>query len=162
MGECRSASCCATTTPSFSRGFDDVFMADGAKIIKTPVQAPKANAFAERWVRTVRAECLDWTLVLGRRHLLRLLRGYIRHYNEQRPHRSLALAVPEAGSGVHRRSTLERSGVAMCSAALSTSITRWQHDESGFPCPTGIGAMGWRWPPVALLLNIPTGPEERT
>ncbi len=45
----------------------------------------------------MRAECLDWTLVLGRRHLLRLLRGYVRHYNEQRPHRSLALAVPEAG-----------------------------------------------------------------
>jgi putative transposase len=44
----------------------------------------------------VRSECLDWTLVLGRRHLLRLLRGYVRHYNEQRPHRSLALAVPEA------------------------------------------------------------------
>jgi hypothetical protein len=43
----------------------------------------------------VRAECLDWTLLLGRRHLLRLLRGYVRHYNEQRPYRSLALAVPQ-------------------------------------------------------------------
>jgi putative transposase len=44
---------------------------------------------------TVRAECLDWMLVLGRRHLLRLLHGYVRHYNQQRPHRGLALAVPE-------------------------------------------------------------------
>jgi putative transposase len=59
--------------------------------------APKANAHAERWVQTVRGECLDWTLVRGRRQLLRLLGGYVRHYNEQRPHRSLALAVPEAG-----------------------------------------------------------------
>ena len=61
--------------------------------------APKANAYAERWVQTVRAECLNWTLVLGRRHLLRLLRGYVRHYNQQRPHRSLALAVPEPEAG---------------------------------------------------------------
>ena len=45
--------------------------------------------------QTVRAECLDWTLVLGRRHLLRILRAYVRHYNQQRPHRGLALAVPE-------------------------------------------------------------------
>jgi putative transposase len=67
----------------------------GAEVIRTPIRAPKANAYAERWVQTVRAECLDWTLVLGRRHLLRLLRAYVRHYNQQRPHRGLALAVPE-------------------------------------------------------------------
>jgi len=54
----------------------------------------RSNAYAERWVQTVRAECLDWTLVLGRRHLLRLLRSYVRHYNEQRPHRGLALTIP--------------------------------------------------------------------
>jgi putative transposase len=51
---------------------------------------------AERWVQTARAECLDWTLVCGRRHLLRLLRAYVRHYDQQRPHRGLALAAPEA------------------------------------------------------------------
>jgi transposase InsO family protein len=79
----------------FSRAFDDVFAADGIQIIKTPIQAPRANAYAERWVATVRAECLDWTLLLGRRHLLRILRGYLRHYNQQRPHRGLALAVPD-------------------------------------------------------------------
>jgi putative transposase len=81
----------------FSRGFDDVFGSEGGQVLRTPLRAPKANAYAERWVQTVRAECLDWTLVLGRRHLLRLLRGYVCHYNEQRPHRSLALAVPDAG-----------------------------------------------------------------
>jgi putative transposase len=81
----------------FSRSFDEVFGSEGGQVLRTPIRAPTANAHAERWVQTVRAECLDWTLVLGRRHLLRLLRGYVRHYNEQRPHRSLALAVPEAG-----------------------------------------------------------------
>jgi transposase InsO family protein len=79
----------------FTRGFDEVFGSEGAEVLRTPIRAPKANAYAERWVQTVRAECLDWTLVLGRRHLLRLLRAYVRHYNQQRPHRSLVLAVPE-------------------------------------------------------------------
>jgi putative transposase len=58
----------------FTRAFDDVFAADGIQTIKTPVQAPNANAFAERWVRTVRQECLDWMLIWGRRHLERARR----------------------------------------------------------------------------------------
>jgi putative transposase len=79
----------------FTRSFDDVFGSEGGQVLRTPIRAPKANAHAERWVQTVRAECLDWTLVLGRRHLERVLREYVRHYNQQRPHRGLALAVPE-------------------------------------------------------------------
>jgi hypothetical protein len=78
----------------FTRAFDDVFASDGIQIIKTPIQAPNANAFAERWVRTVRPECLDWMLIWGRRHLERVLGEYVRHYNDQRPHRSLALRPP--------------------------------------------------------------------
>ncbi len=80
----------------FTRGFDDVFGSQGVKVIRTPIRPPKANASAERWVQTVRTECLDWTLVLGRRHPVRLLRAYVRHYNQQRPHRGLALAVLDA------------------------------------------------------------------
>jgi putative transposase len=53
----------------FSRSFDDVFCSEGAQVLMTPVLAPKANAHAERWVRTVGAECLDWLLILGRGHL---------------------------------------------------------------------------------------------
>jgi putative transposase len=79
----------------FTRSFDNVFRSEGGQVLRTPIRAPKANAYAERWVQTVRTECLDWTLVLGRRHLLRLLRRYVRHYNRQRPHRGLVLAVPE-------------------------------------------------------------------
>jgi len=78
----------------FSRPFDDIFASDGTQIITTPVQAPNAGAFAERWVRTVRQECLDWMLIRGRRHLERVLDEYVRHYNHQRPHRGLALRPP--------------------------------------------------------------------
>jgi putative transposase len=82
----------------YASSFDTVFAGDGIEVILTPVQAPRANAFAERWVRTVRAECLDWTLVLGRRHLERILRIYVAHYNAQRPHRGLDLRTPDGRS----------------------------------------------------------------
>ena len=79
----------------FTRGFDAVFASEGIEIIVTPVRSPKANAFAERFVRTVRAECLDWLLIVNRRHLERVLRVFVDHYNTHRPHRSLNLAPPE-------------------------------------------------------------------
>ncbi len=78
----------------FTRAFDDVFAAEGTQVITTPIQAPNANAFAERWVRTARQECLDWVLIWGRRQLERVLNEYVRHYNDERPHRSLALRPP--------------------------------------------------------------------
>jgi putative transposase len=59
----------------FTRAFDDVFAGDGIQVIRTPVQAPNANAVAERWVQTVRRECLDGMLVWGRRHLERVVDG---------------------------------------------------------------------------------------
>jgi putative transposase len=74
---------------------DEVFRSEGIRIIKTPIRAPRANAFAERWVRTVRTECLDWMLIFGRRHLERRLRAYVAHYNRARPHRGLDLRTPE-------------------------------------------------------------------
>jgi transposase InsO family protein len=79
----------------YSGAFDEVFRTEGARVILTPFRAPRANAFAERWVRTVRSECLDWTLVVGRRHLERVLRIYVEHYNRARPHRGLELATPQ-------------------------------------------------------------------
>ena len=74
--------------------FDEVFSTDGAQVICSPIRAPWANAFAERWVRTVRAECLDWVLILGRRHLERVLGVYAEHYKRERPHRELDLGTP--------------------------------------------------------------------
>jgi transposase InsO family protein len=79
----------------FSRSFDDVFASAGIRVIRTPIRAPNANAFAERWVETLRAECLDWLLILGPRHLDRVLPTYVQHYNRQRPHRGLQLRAPE-------------------------------------------------------------------
>jgi putative transposase len=78
----------------FTSSFDTIFHTEDATILKTPVRAPKANAFAERWVRTVREDCLDHTLITSRRHLEHTMRDYTRHYNQQRPHRALALATP--------------------------------------------------------------------
>jgi putative transposase len=76
--------------------FDEVFRSEGARVIRTPVRAPNANAYAERVIETVRAECLDWSLIQGRRHLDRTLATYAAHYNRGRPHRALALAPPVA------------------------------------------------------------------
>jgi putative transposase len=80
----------------FSGAFNEVFQTEGVTVIKTPVRAPNANAYAERWVRTVRAECLDWLLVTGRRQLERVLRIYVDHYNTQRPHRARELDCPDS------------------------------------------------------------------
>ena len=80
----------------FTASFDEVFRSEGIRVVPTPVCAPKANAYAERFVRTVRTECLDWLLILGRRHLESVLQTYIQHYNTERPHRGLALRPPEA------------------------------------------------------------------
>jgi hypothetical protein len=78
----------------FVASFDAVFAADGVRVVKTLVRAPRANAYAERWVRSVRAECMDWILIWNRRHLERVLTAYVAHYNRARPHRGIDLEVP--------------------------------------------------------------------
>jgi putative transposase len=100
----------------FSAVFDDVFRSAGIAIIRTPIGAPKAKAHAERWVGSVRRECLDWLLILGRKHLERVLRAYTTHYNEHRPHRALEQQPPlpkprpirrqQGALGVRRRDRL--------------------------------------------------------
>src|SRR6266542_7004783 len=81
----------------FTAAFDEVFRSEDIRVIHTPIRAPQANAYAERFVRTVRSECLDWLLILGHRHLEAVLRVYTAHYNRERPHRGPALLTPEAG-----------------------------------------------------------------
>jgi transposase InsO family protein len=83
----------------FSGGLDQVFTSEGVIVIRTPVQAPNANAHAERWVGSVRRECLDRLLIFSRRQLEHVLRVYTRHYNQHRPHRALALHPPEQAEG---------------------------------------------------------------
>jgi putative transposase len=97
-----------------SSAFDEVFRSEGINVIHTPIRAPQANAYAERFVRAVRAECLDWLPILARRHLERLLRSYTTHDNRERPHRGLALLPPDPAkaanpptlAAVHRRDQL--------------------------------------------------------
>lgn len=92
----------------FSHAFDEVFRSEGIEVLRTPVQAPNANAYAERWVRTVRADCLDRILILGRRHLEHVLRVYRRHYNEHRPHRALDLVPPDSPAPLEQATPTQR------------------------------------------------------
>jgi putative transposase len=82
----------------FPRAFDALLGIEEIKVIRTPVQAPNANAHMERWVGSVRRECLDRLLIVGRRQLEHVLRVYIHHYNRQRPHRALDLRPPDASA----------------------------------------------------------------
>lgn len=75
--------------------FDAVFHTEGIEILLTPPQAPRANAFAERWVRTIRRECLDRILIYNTRHLLVVLGEYLAHYNEHRPHQGRGQRAPD-------------------------------------------------------------------
>jgi transposase InsO family protein len=78
----------------FTAAFDGVFTSIGARIITTPVRAPRANAIAERWIGSIRRECTDRILITGQRHLRAILTEYIDHYDTHRPHRSLAQQPP--------------------------------------------------------------------
>jgi transposase InsO family protein len=78
----------------FTAAFDDVFAGNAARVIKTPVRSPRANAFAERFVGTLRRECLDHVLILGERHLRKVLAEYAQHYNGHRPHQGLQQEPP--------------------------------------------------------------------
>ena len=80
---------------TYSGALGEVFRSEGLHVMRTPIRSPRANAFSERFVRTARRECLDHVLVLGERHLTRILREYVKHYNEERPHRALSLQTPE-------------------------------------------------------------------
>jgi putative transposase len=79
----------------FTGAFDEVFTSLGARIIQTPVRAPRANAIAERWVGSVRRECTDRLLIYGEHHLSNVLAEYQRHYNLYRPHRARDLRPPQ-------------------------------------------------------------------
>ena len=88
----------------FTAAFDEIFRAEGIKILKTPVRTPVANAFAERWISTLRRELLDRTLIWNQAQLERIVVDYIDHYNEHRPHRSLDQRPPSRAGTTQIRS----------------------------------------------------------
>ncbi len=93
----------------FTASFDAVFATEGFHIIHTPFQAPNANAHAERWVRSVREECLDLILILNAPHLRRVLREYIDdYYNVARPHQGLAQKIPVPPPPQHKQGAVRR------------------------------------------------------
>jgi Integrase core domain len=133
----------------------------------TPVQAPNANACAERWVRTVRAECLDWLPIIGRDHLEQILRVYAVHYNTHRLHRALGLEPPDpppiqsssttaSQARVHRRDLLggllheyhRRAAwthlrTLRAIAGIATEPSTWELDR----CWCGVGELVEVQPP---------------
>lgn len=78
----------------FTVAFDTVFRSEGIDVIPTPVRAPSANAFMERWVRSVREECLDKLLIINQMHLRRVMRDYVEFFNTARPHQGLEQQIP--------------------------------------------------------------------
>ncbi|MER6948125.1 integrase core domain-containing protein [Nonomuraea sp. NPDC000554] len=98
----------------FSRSFDEVLAASGVRVIKTPVRSPRANAFAERFVGTLRRECLDHLLIYGLRHLRTVSAEYEGHFNHHRPHQGRSLRPPlrdpseaiDMTAQIHRRRTV--------------------------------------------------------
>ena len=96
----------------YSNTFDTIFTSEGFHVIHTPYQAPNANAHAERWVRTVREECLDLILTLNASHLRRVLQTYIEeYYNTARPHQGIGQQIPIPREQLHNNGTIQRRKV---------------------------------------------------
>jgi len=94
----------------FTAAFDGIFSGNDTRVVKTPVRSPRANSYAERFVGTLRRECLDHVLILGERHLRSVLAEYVRHYNGHRPHQALRQEPPlrEPGHAVDITARIER------------------------------------------------------
>jgi transposase InsO family protein len=113
----------------FSRDLDRVVRGLGLRVLRSPVQAPKANAFCERLIGTMRRECLDWLIPFGARHLRALLRDWVRHYNEARPHTSLGPGIPDPPPGLPVERQAHRHRLAAGSRVVRRPVLGGLHHE---------------------------------
>jgi putative transposase len=151
----------------FSRACDDVFRSQGIRVIRTPLKAPNANAHIERWIGTARRECLDRLLIFSRRQLEHVLRVYVRHYNEHRPHRALDLHAPvpiakradpvAPAMAIRRRELLGDSSMNTTQSRRETELMHPTGDRGAWSarwvrglCGRGVGSASGR-------ASIPTG-----
>ena len=108
----------------FTEAFDTVFRSEGIDVIPTPVRAPNANAFTERWIRSVREECLDKLLIINQAHLRRVMGDYMAFFNTARPHQGLAQQIP-----VSKRDRAN-TGPVRCRAVLGGIIHDYHRDAA--------------------------------
>ncbi len=120
----------------FGAAFDEVFRSKGVAVIRTPIQAANANAHAERWVRTVRHECLDRILTFSRRQLEHVLHVYVDHCNRHRPHRSLQLRPRTAGA--HSPPSIQQSPSSVFGGEISSTnyVRRARISQFELSCQT--------------------------
>ena len=109
----------------FPFAFESVLAGEGVRVIRTPLQAPKANAYAERWVGSARRECLDWLIIRGRPHLERVLDEYVDQYNNERPHRGLQLHPPNG-----RLRGVSATGAIRCRSRLGGLLRGYSREPN--------------------------------
>ena len=115
----------------YSSDFDSALKAMGLRILKTPFQAPQANAFCERLVGTVRRECLDFLIPLNERHLPGILKEWVVHYNQGRPHSSLGPGLPESSEASPVVPSHQRHHLAKHCRVVALPILGGLHHEYG-------------------------------
>jgi len=113
----------------FSTEVDEELQAFGLKVLRTPVQAPKANAYCERLMGTMRRECLDYVIPLSERHLRTILREWVAHYNHGRPHSSLGPGIPDLCGKPFARPKLKRHELPAASRIRIKDVLGGLHHE---------------------------------
>jgi putative transposase len=109
----------------FPFAFEHVLAGEGMRVIRIPLRAPQANAYAERWVGSVRRECLGWLIIRGRSHLERVLDEYVDHYNNERPHRGLQLHPPNGRLG-----GVSATGAIWCRSRLGGVLRAYSREPN--------------------------------
>jgi len=143
----------------FTAPFDDIFSGNGTRVIRIAVRSPRAKSFAERFVGTLRRECLDHVLILGERHLRKILAEYARHYNKHRPHQGLQQKPP-----LHQPKRKQVRNPSVMSRAVAPD-GGWYARSDGWTIvvnATAIALAHTRATPIDVSLDMPDPPAAPT